>query len=666
MRLPEKNLLVNETSPYLLQHKDNPVHWRPWSSAALEEAKTLDRPILLSVGYAACHWCHVMAHECFEDNEVAEVMNRLFVNIKVDREERPDIDQIYMTSLQAMGDQGGWPLTMFITPEGKAFWGGTYFSKEPKFGRPGFIEILNAIHSAWQEQRSTLVESAEALSAHVKNVLAPKKETPASQRPMLHSIAVKMANTMDPVLGGMKGAPKFPNVPVLNLLWLDWLEHGTSEHRDLVLTSLRKMLAGGIYDHVGGGLSRYSTDADWLVPHFEKMLYDNAQLITLCSQAYSETGDLLFKTRMDETATWLLREMRLEGGAFASSLDADSDGAEGKFYVWAADEVTSVLGDNAKILLETYQLSKPAEWEGGPILHRSAHPKLLDGVLERKLRSILDQLGEARASRIRPGCDDKILVDWNGLAITALADAGRLFGRQDWIEAAQQAYRFVLNTQRNGRLPHSIRGGATLFPGLTSDYAGMIRASIALYQATQDEELLEQANRWVAVLDEWHSDEIAEGYYLTASDSTDVPIRIRGDIDEAIPSPTAQLIEAIFKLAIITGDDARYNRVLKVATAASARVESLLYGQVGVIYSSSMANRPRKLMLNDAGGSLLAVANQIIDPRRVDIVLGATPSAAEKSIDASIDRSLTAAWLCIGQSCLPPITEVKALREALA
>jgi len=664
--LPEKNLLVNETSPYLLQHKDNPVHWRPWSSAALEEARKLDKPILLSVGYAACHWCHVMAHECFEDEEVAEVMNRLFVNIKVDREERPDIDQIYMTSLQAMGDQGGWPLTMFITPQGKAFWGGTYFSKEPKFGRPGFIEVLNAIHAAWQEQRNTLVESAEALAVHVQNVLAPVKEAPENQQPMLHAMATKIANTMDAKLGGMKGAPKFPNVPFLNLLWLDWLEHGTTENRDHVLITLRKMLSGGIYDHVGGGLSRYSTDEDWLVPHFEKMLYDNAQLIHLCCQAYGETGDPLFRVRIEETVKWLQNEMWLASGGFASSLDADSEGEEGKFYTWTEEEVRSVLGSEADVLLQTYQLSKPAAWEGGPILHRSANPGLGTEAHEHELRHLLDRLAAARAKRVRPGCDDKVLVDWNGLAIAALADAGRLLGRADWIEAAQSAYAFILSSMRDGRLPHSIRGSAVLFPGLSSDYAAMIRASIALYQATGDENFIVQAEAWVKVLDYWHSDEKSEGYYLTAADSYDVPIRIRGDIDEAIPSSTSQLIDAFTKLAMITGNDELYNRTLRMAAAASSRVETLLYGQVGVVAAASLAQKPRKLMIHDTDGSLVAVANRISDPRRVDIRIGAEPSRAERATNITIDRSRNAAWLCVGQSCLPPISDPEELRKALS
>jgi Highly conserved protein containing a thioredoxin domain len=664
--LPQKNLLVNETSPYLLQHRDNPVHWRPWSAAALHEAKQLDRPILLSIGYAACHWCHVMAHECFEDEQVAEVMNRYFVNIKVDREERPDIDQIYMTSLQAMGDQGGWPLTMFLTPDGKPFWGGTYFPKEPKFGRPGFIEILNAIHQAWQEQRRTLVESADALASHVQNVLSPQKGGKEFQPSALHALANRIGTTMDRERGGMKGAPKFPNVPFLNLLWLDWLEYGTAEHRDMVLTTLRAILSGGIYDHVGGGMSRYSTDDEWLVPHFEKMLYDNAQIISLCCQAYGETGDPLFRVRVEETVKWMLNEMWLAQGGFASSLDADSEGKEGKYYTWTEDELVSVLGkDGAEELLQTYQLSKPATWEGGPILHRSASPNILEEPSERRLHTLKHKLADARKARVRPGCDDKILIDWNGLAINALAEAGRVFSRPEWIEAAQSVYAFIQSTMRDGRLPHSVRGDAMLFPGLSSDYAAMIKASLALYQATWNEDYLVQAEQWAEMLNRWHGDEKGEGYYLTASDSRDVPVRIRGDIDEAIPSPSSQIIEALTKLAIITGNDTLYDKALKAAASASARVETLLYGQVGVVYASAIAQKPHKLMLHDGSGALLAKANRILDPRRVDIRLGSEPAKAEKAAGISVDRRKNAAWLCVGQSCLAPISDPAELRKAL-
>ncbi|TJW87480.1 MAG: thioredoxin domain-containing protein, partial [Mesorhizobium sp.] len=287
MTLPARNLLAEEASPYLQQHSDNPVHWRAWSPDALAEAREHGRPILLSIGYAACHWCHVMAHESFENDAVAAVMNRLFVNIKVDREERPDIDQIYMAALHAMGEQGGWPLTMFLTPDGKPFWGGTYFPREARYGRPGFVQVLEAVDKAWREKQQSLAESADGLTVHVEQRLAGAKGKAVLDRDTLADLAARLDGMIDRDLGGLRGAPKFPNAPFMQTLWLSWLRDGRTTHRDAVLTSLEKMLAGGIYDHVGGGLSRYSTDAEWLVPHFEKMLYDNAQLVRMCNWAYA-------------------------------------------------------------------------------------------------------------------------------------------------------------------------------------------------------------------------------------------------------------------------------------------------------------------------------------------------------------------------------------------
>jgi len=655
--LSEKNLLGEQTSPYLVQHKDNPVHWRPWSRAALEEAQSLNRPILLSVGYAACHWCHVMAHECFEDPEVAEVMNRLFVNIKVDREERPDIDQIYMAALSAMGEQGGWPLTMFLTPDAKPFWGGTYFPKTPRFGRPGFIQVLNAIHSAWEDKQEELQNSANAVSTHIHSNLAPSITDRGVGDPPLGELAAKIASLMDRQLGGLRGAPKFPNAPFLDLLWLDWLENGTEHHRDSVLLSLRYMLSGGIYDHVGGGLSRYSTDAQWLVPHFEKMLYDNAQLIRLCCYAYAETGDYLFQRRIEETVGWLLREMRVEGGGFASSLDADSEGEEGKFYLWSDEKIKEVLGeDAARELLATYSLTSPEAWEGNPILHRLLHPDFQPPEQEQRLRELLDHLLEARGKRVRPGLDDKVLVDWNGLTIAALAIAGRQFGRPEWLDAARGAFRFVCESMERGRLPHSIREGRRLFPAIASDYAAMISAAVSLHGALQEENLISQAMQWVEMLERYHAGDAREGYYLTASDNNDVPIRIRGDVDDAVPSATAQIITALTQLATVSGDHKIYEKAVRVAETALARTRNQPYGQLGIVTASALAQRPIKLLLNDPTRTeFVPVANRIPDPRRSDIILGPEKAAAELASEIEVDRSFPGAWLCIGQICLPPI-----------
>jgi uncharacterized protein len=663
--LPPKNLLGEQTSPYLLQHKDNPVHWRSWSHEALEEARRENKPILLSSGYAACHWCHVMAHECFEDEEVADVMNRLFVNIKLDREERPDIDQIYMAALAAMGEQGGWPLTMFLTPDAKPFWGGTYFPKKARFGRPGFIDVLLAVHSAWENKKEDLLRSADNLAAHVQKQLAPAQAGGAAAEPLLEEMVGKVAGLMDPQLGGFRGAPKFPNAPFLELLWLSWLEHRVPQHRDAVLRTLRYMLSGGIYDHVGGGLARYATDAEWLVPHFEKMLYDNAQLLRLASFTYGETGNDLFRMRIEETADWLLREMRVKGGGFASSLDADSEGEEGKFYLWTEEELRQVLGSDTERLLDTFHLARPSGWEGDPILHRLENP-CTEPERERKLRELLDRLRLAREARPRPGRDDKVLVDWNGMTITALATAGRLLNRPEWIEAAEKAFRYVCESMRDGRLPHSIRGERRLFPALASDYAAMISAAVALHAARRDETLLRQALDWSQLLDDWYSDEIGDGYYLTASDNTDVPMRIRGDVDDPVPSATAQIITALTGLAGAAGSHELYEKAAAVAEAALGRARGQFHGQAGIITAAAIAGRPMKLLIHEPTTErLIPVANRFPDPRRVDIPVGQEESQAEQLAGISIDRTVPGAWLCVGQSCLPPIGEPAELEMAL-
>ncbi|WP_173934386.1 thioredoxin domain-containing protein [Chelativorans sp. Marseille-P2723] len=665
VKLPKRNLLGEQTSPYLLQHKDNPVHWRPWSAEALEEAKRLNRPILLSIGYAACHWCHVMAHESFEDAEVADVMNRLFVNIKVDREERPDIDQIYMTALSATGEQGGWPLTMFLTPDAQPFWGGTYFPKQPRFGRPGFIQVLNAVHTAWREKQPELLRSAEKLTAHVHSQLDSAATAAGDGPSPLAELAGRIGGMVDPLNGGIRGAPKFPNAPFMDVLWLNWLERRTAQHRDAVLSTLRHMLTGGIFDHVGGGLARYSTDAMWLVPHFEKMLYDNAQLVRLCCFAYAETGYDLFHRRVKDTVSWLLREMQLGHGGFASSIDADSEGEEGKFYLWTRAEIEDVLGSKADVFLRVYDLASPAEWDGDPILNRLNNPHLLDPVDEDRLQTLLEKLRLQRERRQRPARDDKVLVDWNGITISSLVLAGRQFQKQEWIDAAYRAFRFIRDSMEEGRLPHSIREGRKLYPAIASDYAAMISAAISLNAALQDNGLIDQAMKWAEMLDRWHADQEGSGYYLTASDSTDVPLRIRGDVDDAVPSATSQIIVALIQLSAASGDHAIYERAIHTAENALRRTKEQPYGQAGIIHAAAIAERPLRLLIYDPDEELVKVANRIADPRRVDIILGEEEQDAERQLGITIDRTASGAWLCIGQACLPPFRDAVTLEAAL-
>ncbi len=659
MSLNQQNLLSNEASPYLRQHAGNPVHWRPWSQTALAEAEALGKPVLLSIGYAACHWCHVMAHESFENAEVADVMNRLFVNIKVDREERPDIDQIYMAALSAMGEQGGWPLTMFLTPQGKPFWGGTYFPPEPRYGRPGFVQVLEAVDKAWRDKAESLARSADQLTAHVGTRLAAAAGRGSLRPDALAALAEGIHGMMDIAGGGLRGAPKFPNAPFLHTLWLSWLNSGNRDHRDAVLCTLEAMLGGGIYDHVGGGLSRYSTDAEWLVPHFEKMLYDNAQLLRLCNWAFAETGNDLFRIRIEETVSWFLREMCTTNGAFAASLDADSEGEEGLFYTWTRAEIEQAV-DGAEFD-RYFTLTDPPRWEGKPIICQTADQRDRSVAEAERAQSLKRKLLDARAHRVRPGRDDKVLADWNGLAIAALAECGRSLDRPEWIDAAEAAFNHILSARENGRLPHSMLESAKLFPALSSDYAATANAAIALFEATGKPNYQTEAGALLAELDAWHGDGDGIGHYLTAVDSADVPLRIRGDVDEAIPSATAQIIEAKLRYASLIGDAALTEQAYATAEHAVGRIAQQAYGQAGIINASALALQPMKLVLveDPQNASLVSVANRNPDPRRVDRIIRIGTEANRSLLPGGVtprtDRP--GAYLCTGPVCLPPVTD---------
>ncbi|MBN9232807.1 MULTISPECIES: thioredoxin domain-containing protein [Phyllobacteriaceae] len=667
MTLPQRNMLADEASPYLRQHAENPVHWRAWSQAALDEARASDRPILLSIGYAACHWCHVMAHESFENAEIAGVMNRLFVNIKVDREERPDIDQIYMASLSAMGEQGGWPLTMFLTPDGKPFWGGTYFPPTSRYGRPGFVQVLEAVDKAWREKRSSIAQSADGLVAHVAARLSSAEPRTALTKDTLDGLAAGIQGMIDWRGGGLSGAPKFPNAPFTTTLWLSWLQTGNTTRRDAVLLGLRKMLAGGIYDHVGGGLCRYSTDAEWTVPHFEKMLYDNAQLLRLANWAYAETGDELFRHRIEETVAWLLRDMRVDGGAFASSYDADSEGEEGLYYCWTDGEIADALGSDSGLFSRYFSLVSPSAWEGKPILRQTGEQRDASVTDHAVVAGLKAKLLASRSSRIAPGRDDKVLADWNGLAITALAECGRSFGRTDWIEAAAQAFSTILSATENGRIPHSILGSKKLFPALSGDYAALINAAVALFEATHDQKYINIAKGLAEQLDRWHDDSAGTGHFLSASDSADVPIRIRGDVDEAIPSATGQIVEALARLATATGDLALQDKAYIVAEHAMGRASKQAYGQAGIVNSCVLVLEPLKLVIIESSDnpSLVPVANRNPDPRRVDLIvpLGDAAPGLPGGLVPTTERP--GAYYCTGQVCLPVVTEPEELERLL-
>ena len=579
------NRLHLETSPYLLQHKDNPVHWWAWGPEALAEAKSTGKPILLSVGYAACHWCHVMAHESFEDEPTAEVMNELYINIKVDREERPDIDAIYMGALHRLGEQGGWPLTMFLDSEARPFWGGTYFPKDQRFGRPAFVTVLMRIAEAYQNQPDQVRSNAERIILSLNERPEGKDGFTASEA-LVKDLVTRIARAVDAEHGGLSGAPKFPQWNVFWLLWRGAMRYDDAAAKQAVLTTLANICQGGIYDHLGGGFARYSVDEFWLVPHFEKMLYDNALLLDLLTEAWRETQNPLFATRIAETVDWLAREMIAEGGGFAASLDADSEGEEGKFYVWTATEIQDVLGtEDAKFFSEIYDVSLEGNFEGHTILNRLDNQDLLSDADEARLAAMRAKLFARRAPRIRPGWDDKVLADWNGLMIAALSRAAVVFAKPEWLAMASRAFAFVTDkmTSDSDRLWHSARAGKSKAPATASDYANMTWAALRLYQATGDATYLDRAKAWTAVLDAHYWDDATGGYFTSADDTTDVIVRLKSASDDAVPSANTIQLSNLIALGALTGDAAYENRAQKLYAAFSSAIGNGPVGHCGLL-----------------------------------------------------------------------------------
>jgi hypothetical protein len=661
-----ENRLARETSPYLLQHRHNPVDWWPWSAEALEEAKRSNKPILLSIGYAACHWCHVMAHESFEDEPTAAVMNSLFVSIKVDREERPDIDQIYMAALHHLGEQGGWPLTMFLTPNGEPVWGGTYFPKTSRYGRPGFVDVLNEVARLFRDEPARIEHNRAALMTALGRKAQPGPRTDIGPRE-LDQAAAALIRVFDPVNGGLGRAPKFPQCSLLEFVWRAGLRSGDARFFEIVERTLEHMCEGGIYDHLGGGFSRYAVDERWLVPHFEKMLYDNAQLLELLALAYVRTGKPLFRARAEETVGWLVREMTTAGGAFCASLDADSEGEEGKFYVWSHAEIEAVLGKaDADHFAQIYDVTAPGNFEGNNILNRLKGLDGKSGVTEAAAPSdpavavMRTKLLEARAKRVRPGLDDKVLADWNGLMIAALASAGALLQQPAWIGLASRAFAFVVREMNlEGRLGHSWRDGKLLRPGLASDHAAMVKAALALHEATGTREYLGRALQWQITLDRNYINRETGGYYLTADDAEDLVVRPYSLIDEATPNPNGIASQNLIRLAVLTGDDIWRERadilfdgLLATAAEAMHLYASLLNGlDLRLRGVEIVAIGPHADRFADAALAL-PFLDRVVARAAQAADLPSTHAARELSLDGT-----TAALVCAGQRCSLPITD---------
>jgi uncharacterized protein len=666
-----QNRLAHETSPYLLQHQHNPVDWWPWGPDALAEAQRTNRPILLSVGYAACHWCHVMAHESFEDEATARVMNELFVNIKVDREERPDIDHIYMSALHHLGEQGGWPLTMFLTPAGEPVWGGTYFPNTSRYGRPSFVDVLREMSRLFHEEPANVAHNRDALMGRLAATTRPTGKVTLGTAE-LDSVAAQIGRAFDITNGGFRGAPKFPQCPMLETLWRAGARQNTPAFQSLVEHTLRRMSDGGIYDHLGGGYSRYSVDERWLVPHFEKMLYDNAQLLELLALAARRIDKQIFATRARETVAWLAREMTTPQGAFSASLDADSEGEEGKFYVWSLAEIEQILGpDDAALFAQNYDVSAQGNFEGHNILH------LLDicGVYpstEERLAPMRAKLLAARDKRVRPGLDDKVLADWNGLMIAALANAALMLDEPSWIDMARRAFAFIAGPMTRGdRLGHSWRDGKLLFPGLSSDFAAMIRAALALHEATGERGYLDHAVAWQRAFDRHYADAANGGYFITADDAAGLVIRPKSTTDDALPNPHGLTAQNLVRLATFTGDDAWHRQADALFDALLPVAAESLYSHLSLLNALDLRLRAAEIVVTGRGASTDAlVAAALKVPFLARIVVRA-PSADSLPSNHPARAKVAsapagAAFVCVGETCSLPVTEPHRIADAVA
>jgi uncharacterized protein YyaL (SSP411 family) len=605
------NRLIHETSPYLLQHAHNPVDWFAWGDEALAKARTEDKPIFLSVGYSACHWCHVMERESFEDPETAALMNEKFVNIKVDREERPDLDAIYMDAIQAMTGQGGWPMSVWLTPDGEPFHGGTYYPKEPRYGMPSFQQVIRAVDEAYRTQHERVMDQAQRLTAMLTRTasLSAADGGEIGSDTLLAALQ-QMRQYFDEDEGGFGSQPKFPQPMTLDFALSQYKRTGDLDALYMVELTLEKMAKGGIYDHLGGGFHRYSVDGYWLVPHFEKMLYDNAQLLRTYLHTWQVTQRPLYRRVLDETIDYVLREMTSPEGGFYSTQDADSEGHEGKFFVWTPAEIESLLEPHMAAVFESYYgVSERGNFEGKNIL---SIVRTRENIAERFRISITEveqalagarfKLFQARELRAKPGRDEKVLAEWNGLMIHALAECGVVLGRNDALHAAVKAADFVLHhmSQPDGRLLRSYKDGRARLNAYVEDYAAMIRALLALYEATFDLRWLAEATRLAKVMFEQFHDAQNGGFFQTGVDHEVLVARRKDVVDNAIPSGNSLAAEVLLRLAVFLDKDA-YRREA---------------GHIVLMLKDAMASQPTGF------GRMLSVLDAYLSPSQEVAIVG--------------------------------------------
>jgi uncharacterized protein len=664
------NHLAGESSRYLQQHADNPVDWYPWGEEALEKARGEDKPIFLSIGYSACHWCHVMAHESFEDEGTAELLNEHFVSIKVDREERPDLDRIYMGATQAMTGGGGWPMSVFITPDGKPFYAGTYFPNEPRYNIPSFQQVLTAIAEAWNERRSELVSRGEQVVEALQREQAAEVGAGGLDPAIIESAYQALRQRFDDRHGGWGTAPKFPQPMALEFLLRYHHTTGDARALQMVTQTLDAMARGGIYDQLGGGFHRYSVDAQWLTPHFEKMLYDNALLARVYLHAWEVTGEPLFRVIVEETLDYVMREMLLPEGGFCATQDADTEGEEGKFYVWAPDDIREVLGGPASRFLDLYGVTEGGNFEGQNIL-------TFNGTAEEReaLAGTRWQLLSARDRRIEPGRDEKVLVSWNGLMLAAFAEAARAFDREDYRKAAQHNATFLLREllDEGARLWHVWYDGVPQVQGLLEDYTHLMEGLLTLYQTDFDRQWYEAAQALAdAMRAHFGAREEVTGvaFYDTAGDVGDLVIRPQETQDNAVPSGNAMAATVLLKLARLDGDSA-YEAIAIQSLVAMQPVMGqypLGFGQWLVALDSAVAVPVDVAVIGDPAvedtRALIEIAQAGYVPHR----LFAAGTGFRPGLLAHRDQvdGRPTAYVCRSKVCQPPVTEAAALRQLLS
>ena len=668
-----RNALAEETSPYLLLHKDNPVHWRVWGPQAFEDAARENKPLLVSVGYTACHWCHVMAHESFNDPETAALINELYIPVKVDREERPDLDNWLQTAVTLSGQGSGWPLNAFLTPRGEPYFAGTYFPKDDSMGRPAFKTVLRDLAARYRENPQSLEPNIRQIAQVMARAWGENRS--GRMDPLLmEQVSVATAQRYDIFFGGVMGIPKFPNAPSLKFVWRAYLRTGIPQFQQVVLTTLDTICRGGIYDHVGGGFARYAADERWLIPHFEKMLADNAQIIEILTLAWQHNRSTLYRNRIEETVAWIEREMLVEGAGLASSLDADSEGEEGRYYTWTdADIDTALQGTLIPRFKQAYGISKEGNFQGRNILHRFIPIAGLTQADEGLFAAQRGRLLKARDGRPRPQRDDKVLAEANGMMIAALANAGAVYRETRWIEMARRAFNFVVQKLGNGNeLFHTYCAGKSQYAAFSDDYANMARAALTLWEATGEKTYLEWAKTWTRELDENYWDLAMSGYAFSVGRDEPISVRIRTAFDNQTPSANGIMIEVLARLFFITGEQTYSDRVSALVTAFAGDVGQAYLQMPTYLNSFEFCAAAIQIVIvghnkdSRTHDLINAVHGRSVPNRVLRIVSPEDPlPEGHPAFGKTMQNGQPTAYICQGRTCSSPVTSAVQLSQIL-